>query len=84
MPMTDLTAIDLFATECPLGLTVEIEGKGKLEVEIPRINLITGIAHVLVIFTGKQIFPDKEFASRITLLECDEKRKFIKVRIAPK
>ena len=74
--------VDLFKTPCPHGLVVEIEGKGRFAVEIPSINLITGIAHVLTLLTRRRIFVDEFFASRITILELNQKSRFIKVRIA--
>ncbi len=78
----DLSTIDLVATRCPVGTTVEIEGVGKLGVDLPGMNLIGGIGHVLTIFTRKATIVNGNFESRITVTDLDIGKKYIKVKIA--
>jgi len=69
---------------CPSGLEIEIEGYGeKWKVDIPHISLLTGIAHACCLLTGEPVTVDERFLKRVTLTGLDEKKKQVKVRIAP-
>ena len=78
----DLSEIDLVATSCPKGTTIEIEGVGKMEVDLINTNLIGGIGHVLTIFTCKPTFINDDFEKRITVTDLDIERRYLKVRIS--
>ena len=78
----NLENVDLVRTICPLGTEIEIEGVGRLKVQIPCFNgLLSGIATVLAMLTKKPVFEGEDFLRSITVLELDTKKKFVKVRI---
>lgn len=80
----DLKQIDLRKTVCPEGITVEIEGLPKMNTEGMETsfrNLLDAVATTFCTFTHSSIAAD-ELLRKTTVLEFDEKSKFIKVRIA--
>lgn len=81
---TELATIDLFATNCRSGMTVEIEGfKPMGTYHLPRPNLATAIAHVYVLCTGRAVVDLVELAKRITVTGLDKGKKRIRVNIKP-
>ena len=79
----NLEEIDLVRTKCPPETQIEIEGFGKMAVSGPCENgLLSAVATVYVVLTGKAVYEDANFLRRITLLELDCKNKFVKVRVA--
>ena len=78
----NLADVDLVETQCPNRLTIEIEGMGKMGVNIPNISLLTGIAHIYCIKTGETVYAGKDFLKRVTLTGLDVEKKIVKVRIS--
>jgi hypothetical protein len=65
---------------CPPNFKVEIEGHSPMEIMIPGINLVGGIAHVFVCKTGRAIIDSVEFSKKIKLLAFDKSQRYAKVR----
>ena len=79
----NLDEIDLVRTMIPPGgINIEIDGCGKMGVEIPNIRLIDGIAHVYSCKVKKTVSITKEFLARVTVLDFDTARRYIKVAVA--
>ncbi len=78
----NLADVDLQATICPRGLAIEIQGYDALEFDLPNESLLTAIAHVYVIRSGKSVPLTIDLLRKITILELDVINKFIKVAIA--
>jgi len=79
----DLKKVDLVKTSCPYGVEIEIEGLGALVMQTPCINgLLSGIATAYAILSNTVVFENEEFLQKITLLELNLTKKFVKVRVA--
>ncbi|MCL5071067.1 MAG: hypothetical protein M1308_09245 [Actinobacteria bacterium] len=82
MNQAKLGDIDIRNTRCPEGFVIEIEGYNRLPMDINPVSLLIAICHGYYIVTGIFVSNQVEFLKRITVLEFDENKKFIKVRIA--
>lgn len=81
----DLNQVDLVNTMIPKGgIEIEIDGLGKLKVELPNYGLIAEIAQVYTIKCGKSTSATPDFLDRITVLELNIEQPYIKVAIAKK
>ena len=77
----DLNKINLMEIPCPHDTTIEIVGIGTLPVGTSD-NLLAGIYEVYWALGGKEI-EELVFLAKITLLDYDPAKKFVKVSLKP-
>jgi len=78
----ELSQIDLFATRCPPGMTVEIEGfKPMGTYHLPRPDLATAIAHVFCLCSHQAVRDPEQFFKRVTITGLNEAAKYIRIRV---
>ena len=76
------TELDLVNTLCPVGIQIEIVGFEKKACCLQGVSLFGAISNTFFILTPHTMLADEHFLKRITVLEFDPQKQYIKVRIA--